>query len=89
MRVKIRSRLAQGKLARVLEPKHHGDPEDVGLVEEHLPRAGDQFISASMRAFSVDFVEWRFDIGEVHVFCTELADDQPRPLEVLRHSWIA
>jgi len=53
----------------------YGLPQNLGLPGTHVhrdtPRAGEQFVTADKRAFSVDFVEWRYDLGEVHLFCTE------------------
>ena len=36
-----------------------------------LPRAGEQFITVDDRAFSIQTVEYRFDLVEVHLFCQE------------------
>jgi hypothetical protein len=64
----------------VYEPfRPHGDPEGVaaGITLQNLPREGDQFVTRDMRAFAVDLVEWRYDLGEVHLFCTEYPKQAP------------
>jgi hypothetical protein len=53
-----------------------GPPFEASFIKE-FPRTGDQIVSPDMRAFSVSFVEWRYDLDEVHIFCVEFPNEAP------------
>ena len=76
MKIMIRSRLAT-------TPEFHGEPWPTSDISfDHLPRFGDQFILPDAegnpgRAFSVDLLEWRYDLGELHLLCSEYPKEDP------------
>ncbi len=70
-RVMIRSR-------RVDTVGAHGDPwEAEFMYPGQLPAPYSQFTTPDGRAFSVSLIKWRYDIGEVHLFCVEYTKKAP------------
>jgi len=71
-RVMVRSRMEDTY-------KDRGEPWSVPNMDvENFPREDDQFIIEGNRAFTVTLVEWRYDLGEIHLFCIEHPTEKQR-----------
>ncbi len=70
--------------SRLAGDDEFGEPWEASFIDtRQLPPEGSQLLSPTGRAFAVVLVEWRYDMGVVHLFCVEYPEQvgpPPRPI---------